>query len=234
MNSRPIVIDMTKPTDGGLCFILLWILSYGASFLFVLSCIGMMSGMDHVYNNMIQDGEEIFKISTGVSIISLLFIVITCYATSDGIGKDYTWAYVPSLLFTGSLITYIFAQSGIDCGRCSRLYLRDIEGNLDNTALFVAQFICKILMTSSPVYTFIIIMKNKMYSYGYTEYSGVCDVCLAALYETVYYILIVFLPLFFIVISCLGGDMSDVSCSSSGDFSDKTNIRVPGQGVEMV
>ena len=201
------------------CVFILWTIAYILSFVFIFSSIGVISGLDHIVNGLTTEGMEIFEYSLITSIVILLFLIIVSIYTQD---RMYiAWAHISSLLFSTSVICYIISQCGIDCGRCSRLYLKDVPGVLNDSVLEYTKCVSFIIMISSTIYTFIVILKNKSEGYGYTDLY-VCDILCESLCETIYYLLSVFLPLFMCVICMLtGGDSSGIDCSSGNESSNE-------------
>ena len=61
-------------------------------------------------------------------------------------------------------------------------------------------------------------MKSNLAGYGYKN-MGMCEIFYNSLCETVYYLLIMFIPLFICVICTLtGGDSSGIDCKASDEF----------------
>lgn len=221
---------MKENSDTTFCiYFFLCIFAYGASIVFMFSAIILMSGYDHYNNGIIQKGEELISFGKILALCSLGYITFSCVVIYNKVDK-YVWSYVPSLLFSVSVICYILANSGIECGRCSRLYLSDIKGELDNTSLLITIQICKIIMTSSPLYVFVLILINKVKEHG-NNYN-VCELIGECFCETVYCILIVFYPLFMIAICCLTGGEGMDNCKLDNTGSYNGTV-YNGNGVPM-
>ena len=180
------------------CYFFLCLTAWFASVVFMFSAIILMSGYDHINNGITQTGDEMVFAGKVLVVCSMLYIMMTCVVVNNTFNK-YAWAYVPSLLFSTATICFILANDGVKCGRCTRLYLSGVQGELDNTALVMSINVCQVVITSSPIYVFIIVLKNKIREQG--DNLSVCE-CLC---ETIYFILMVFFPLFMIVLCCLTG-----------------------------
>ena len=124
-----------NPSEGEqLCDMMLCILSCMASVVFMFSAIILVSGQDHVNNGLTDDGQQMVEVGKYGMTGSFLIIFITCLKVSRNV-SNYIWAYIPSLLFSTAVICAILARDGIECGRCTRVYLQTVSGELNNEAL---------------------------------------------------------------------------------------------------
>ena len=196
-----------------LCFF-----AYIAAVVFMFSSIALISSWDYLANGLEEDGNELYEFGTRAGCLSFLFIVCVClrlrYSLPENEMGCYVWAYIPSLLFAVALICLLLAKNGMSCGRCTRLYLRDVEGELDNSGLERAYFISSLIIQSMPVYTYVIIVISMIREEKERE-------CLfaEALCETIYCLLLVFLPLFMVALCCLTGGEGGINCSSQSSGS---------------
>ena len=75
--------------------------------------------------------------------------------------------------------------------------------------------VCLYVMQGAPLYTFVIVFKCKVKEYS-NNTNNIGEILCETLCDTIYHLLIVFVPLFIIAVCCLtGGEGGDFNCSVS-------------------